>query len=290
MAGAGFKTFASGEVLTAANVNTYLMQQTVMVFADSSARSTALGANVSEGMLSYLKDTNKVEVYDGSSWVASDDPNAIQNTIVDAKGDLISATAADTPAILAVGTNGQYLQADSTTSTGLKWATVSAGWTLIATATPSAASTVSFTSIPTTYTQLMILWDRVQISTETRWNGRINNDSGANYTYTSQGYGGASSNVGDTKIGYNDNTSLIVGATNTTNVRKGSGKILIERASSTDRKLFSYHSTNFNTSLGANGPMAANGHYDGSAAVTQFEFIREDGTCTITGNFYLLGI
>jgi hypothetical protein len=40
-------------------------------------------------------------------WVTTDDANAIQNTIVDAKGDLIGATAADTPARLAVGTNGQ---------------------------------------------------------------------------------------------------------------------------------------------------------------------------------------
>ncbi len=46
-------------------------------------------------------------------------------SILDAKGDLISATAADTPARLAVGTNGQVLTADSTTSTGLKWATSS---------------------------------------------------------------------------------------------------------------------------------------------------------------------
>jgi hypothetical protein len=59
-------------------------------------------------------------------WVAQDDSNAIQNAIVDAKGDLIAATAADTPARLAVGTNGQYLQADSTQATGLKWATASA--------------------------------------------------------------------------------------------------------------------------------------------------------------------
>jgi hypothetical protein len=57
------------------------------------------------------------------SWVAQDDSNAIQNAIVDAKGDLIGATAADTPARLAVGTNGQVLTADSTTATGLKWAT-----------------------------------------------------------------------------------------------------------------------------------------------------------------------
>jgi hypothetical protein len=61
------------------------------------------------------------------TWVAQDDSNAIQNAIVDAKGDLIAATAADTPARLAVGTNGQVLTADSTASTGLKWATASTG-------------------------------------------------------------------------------------------------------------------------------------------------------------------
>ena len=61
------------------------------------------------------------------SWVTTDDTNAIQNAIVDAKGDLIAATAADTPARLAVGTNGQVLTADSTAATGLAWATASTG-------------------------------------------------------------------------------------------------------------------------------------------------------------------
>jgi hypothetical protein len=61
------------------------------------------------------------------TWVAADDTNAIQNSIVDAKGDLIAATAADTPARLAVGTNGQVLTADSTAATGLAWATASSG-------------------------------------------------------------------------------------------------------------------------------------------------------------------
>ena len=61
------------------------------------------------------------------TWVTPDDANAIQNAIVDAKGDLIAATAADTPARLAVGTDGQVLTADSTTATGLKWAAASGG-------------------------------------------------------------------------------------------------------------------------------------------------------------------
>ena len=55
------------------------------------------------------------------TWITSDDANAIQNAIVDAKGDLITATAADTPARLAVGSNGDTLVADSAASTGLRW-------------------------------------------------------------------------------------------------------------------------------------------------------------------------
>ena len=55
------------------------------------------------------------------TWVTQDDANAIQNAIVDAKGDLITATAADTPARLAVGANDLFLSADSAQSNGLKW-------------------------------------------------------------------------------------------------------------------------------------------------------------------------
>lgn len=53
----------------------------------------------------------------------------IQPTIVDAKGDLIVATAADTVSRLAVGTNNHVLTADSSTSTGLKWAAAEKAWT-----------------------------------------------------------------------------------------------------------------------------------------------------------------
>jgi hypothetical protein len=64
-------------------------------------------------------------------WVAQDDSNAIQNAIVDAKGDLIAASAADTPARLAVGANGETLVADSSATTGLRYS-----------ATPSASNPI----------------------------------------------------------------------------------------------------------------------------------------------------
>jgi hypothetical protein len=70
MAGAGYKLFNTGDVLTAAQVNTYLNEQTVMVFASSAARTSALSGVLAEGMMSYLQDTNSVEVYDGSNWVS----------------------------------------------------------------------------------------------------------------------------------------------------------------------------------------------------------------------------
>ena len=124
-AGLGFKTFTTGEVLTAADTNGYLMQG-VLVFASAAARDAAI-TSPQEGQCCYLKDTDAVLTYSGAAWVGFDDSNAIQNTIVDAKGDLIGATAADTPARLAVGTNGQVLTADSTAATGLAWATPSSG-------------------------------------------------------------------------------------------------------------------------------------------------------------------
>ena len=65
----GFNDFTAGQVLTAAQVDDYLMRQMVMRFDDSAARTTALSGVLIEGMVSYLKDTNAVEVYDGSSWV-----------------------------------------------------------------------------------------------------------------------------------------------------------------------------------------------------------------------------
>jgi hypothetical protein len=77
MAGAGYRLFNTGDVLTAAQVNTFLQQQVIMVFADSSARTTALSGVLSEGMFSYLTGTNAFQYYDGAAWADVSNPGDI---------------------------------------------------------------------------------------------------------------------------------------------------------------------------------------------------------------------
>jgi hypothetical protein len=142
-AGLGFKTFTTGEVLTAADVNGYLMQG-VLVFASEAARDAAI-TSPQEGQFAFTKDNNSLWYYSGSAWVASGATGDIEGvtagtgisgggtsgtvtitnsmaTEIDAKGDLVVGTGADTFARLAVGTNDYVLTAASGETTGLIWA------------------------------------------------------------------------------------------------------------------------------------------------------------------------
>lgn len=64
----GFKDFSAGDVLTAQDVDNFLMRQTVMVFDNAASRDTALDGFLTEGMVVYLKDIDRLQKYDGTSF------------------------------------------------------------------------------------------------------------------------------------------------------------------------------------------------------------------------------
>lgn len=70
MSGAGRKVFQPGEVLTASNVQNYLQDQAVQYYAGTAARGSAIGTATTEGMMSYLADTDKLQLATGTAtWV-----------------------------------------------------------------------------------------------------------------------------------------------------------------------------------------------------------------------------
>ena len=153
MAGAGYKLFVNGNALSASDLNTYVQQQTVMVFASASARTTALSGVLAEGMVSYRTDSHVFEVYNGTSWVGAGASSPLTT-----KGDLWGYSTTD--ARVPVGTDGYLLYADSTQTPGVKWAAAPAAGSLtqIATGTLS-GNTTTLASIPQTYKQIVLTLD-----------------------------------------------------------------------------------------------------------------------------------
>lgn len=73
----GWKDWSIGEIVTADDFQSYVQNQVVQVYAGTAARSTALGTAVVEGMLSYLRDSDTVQVYNGTVWANVSNPGDI---------------------------------------------------------------------------------------------------------------------------------------------------------------------------------------------------------------------
>jgi hypothetical protein len=172
-----------------------------MVFASAAARTSAI-ASPQEGMISYLKDTNATQYYSGSAWVTIGGSASPLTT----KGDLYTFSTVD--ARLAVGTNGQYLSADSTAATGLAWATPTAGggFTTIASGSLPASSTLTLSSISSSYQDLYLIVRGYYTGVESSPFIRFNNISTSNYLNYMQFSTSASAvtQTSQTKITVND--------------------------------------------------------------------------------------
>ena len=179
-AGLGFKDFVTGEVLTAADVDGYLMQG-IWVFASAAARDAAV-TSPQEGNACYLKDTNQVLTYSGSAWVAVGGGSPLTT-----KGDVYGFSTVD--ARIPIGANNTVLTADSTQSLGLKWAAVSSGaLTYVGGASFSASSAVNVNDVfSATYANYIITSNfTASAGGSARFRLRVSGSDDTNATYAGQ--------------------------------------------------------------------------------------------------------
>ena len=280
MAGAGYKLFNTGDVLTAAQVNTYLNEQTVMVFASSAARTSALSGVLAEGMVSYLQDTNAVEVYNGSAWVGL----AADQTPLTTKGDLFTFTTVD--ARLGVGANGTVLTADSAEATGLKWAASSSGsMTQLATGSFSGTN-LQLASISTDYKDLRLVIQDWYMATDNNLFIQLNN-------VTSGSYQNMFIRTGDSTVTTDlGNSSGYIGVAENDNSDKNSFAMLqiFDYANTNTHKLCAGYGYSVNGSSVQKVGFSMTAMTSGTAAVTEIDIFGSGSPTLTQGTYFLYGV
>lgn len=217
-------------------------------------------------------------------------------TAIDAKGDLIAGTGADTYARLAVGTNDQVLTADSTTATGLKWATASSGptgYSLLNTGGTSLSGSASVTISSLSAKKLLIFFGGVSSGTaSTQFRLRLNADTGANYGYYGLFFNPQSTyttaNIIQGDGTYSTETEFYLGAMGTNVADTVFGSVFIDLADTTGWKNCLI-TTGANTSGNNAISYAVQGLYEASAAITSINIRTSNSTNFDGGTVYVLG-
>jgi hypothetical protein len=217
---------------------------------------------------------------------------AIPKTLTTTTGDIIYASSANTPARLGIGTASQVLSVSGGVPA---WTTPAGGggMTLIATATPSAATSLSFTSISGSYKHLFLIWrDVYQSARDQGWAVRLNNDSGSAYKFHLIGFDGSNVsphyNLQDrTEFGVLNPYSVIPSTGTANNQYVSYGEFWVYRYTESESKLMMSRASG--ESSATRSRIDIEGVYSGTAAITSIDFIRSS-TQTITGTFYLYGV
>jgi hypothetical protein len=218
---------------------------------------------------------------------------AIAKTIVDAKGDIIAATAADTVSRLAVGANDTVLTADSTTATGLKWATAASmsNWTLLNAGGTALTGATTITVSSLSAKQMLILIDAASAGSGDQIRIRFNADSAQNYTQFGQ-FINPQTTYGNTVpsgiSNYSNLTQISVGNLANNAGSTIDGALFIDLTDKTGTHFYDMISA-VNTATGSDpGHYITKGLYEGSAAITSVSIISS-GSNFDAGTIYIWG-
>jgi hypothetical protein len=216
------------------------------------------------------------------TWVAQDDSNAIQNAIIDAKGDLIVGSAADTPARLAVGTNDYVLTADSSATNGVKWA-AAGGWSPNLTLLSTTSATGGSTTINVSSYDYYVIWCSAlsSASSSDYLNFRVNGSSTGSHYISQQHYRGKAN--GQTSPSYtdtgfrqldNNNSFQQIARTGTNAAKYVNAIITVMGGKTTGVKSIQWTtSPDYDGAEGAGSEgSTGNGIFSNSAAITSFTF------------------
>jgi hypothetical protein len=180
-----------------------------MTKARDIASATPAPSTVSATELGYLDGVSSAIQTQIDSKIGS--ASAINPTIVDAKGDIIAATAADTVARLAVGSNNQVLTADSSTATGLKWAAPSGGLTFIHRSSFTNVATVDYDYFSSSYYNYIVIVESIKSASSSGGSESLLQMRYSGSTETGSVYNGSSWSIDRSGtgagLGYNSQTS-----------------------------------------------------------------------------------
>jgi hypothetical protein len=281
--------------------------QGILVFASEAARDAAI-TSPQEGQFAFTKDNNSLWYYDSVAWVASGATGDIEGvtagtgisgggtsgtvtitnsmaTEIDAKGDLVVGTGADTFARLAVGANGTVLTAASGEATGLEWAAAAGGgtnWTLLNAGGTAltGATDITVSGISGVNKIMILVGGASSVNTGASFRIRLNGDTGNNYDCTDIQLSAAAAYTPNQLIGINNlggNSRIELGTMSGVATSTVSGYVMLDACNTTGIKSFTAAGAGSATASNAQRGFISGGYYDSASTISSVTINSSSG-------------